>query len=53
MGTQVVKGLIQNFVDESLAISIQIVQKPSFVTIGTTGIKENLMHDSNQYISIL
>ena len=34
-------------------ISIQVVQKPNFVTIGTTGIKERLMHDSDQYISIL
>ena len=29
------------------------VQKPSFVTIGTIGIKERLMHDLDQYISIL
>ena len=28
------------------------MQKPSFVTIGTTGIKVRLMHDSDQYIYI-
>ena len=38
-------------VDESLAIST--VQMPSFISIGATGIKERLMHDLDQYVSIL